>query len=368
MKLPVARVAVSESAASELRALARRTRSARVVAFRARIVLECSRGLNDCEVARLLRTTRLTVGFWRKRFNERGVDGLYDEPRPGAPRKITDVDVERVVTTTLETQPEGATHWSTRSLAKKLGLSHSAVMRIWHAFGLQPHRSDTFTLSNDPLLVEKVRDIVGLYMNPPANAMVLCVDEKSQIQAVNRSQPIIPMQLGQVELRTHDYERHGTTTLFAALNVATGNVIGRCHPRHRTSEFLKFLDLIDSSVPAELDLHLVLDNYTTHKTVAVKNWLLKRPRYHLHFTPTYSSWINQVERWFALLTEKQIKRGSHTSVKQLEQAIQRFLDCHNQDPKPFIWTKRADQILASISRFATATAKLACKEITDTPH
>jgi transposase len=368
MAQDAARIHLSDAQRDELESLARRRKTARIVAFRARIILACAKVSSDSQVARDLHTTRTTVGCWRKRFIEKGVDGLHDEPRSGAPRTITDEIVERVVTTTLETQPEGATHWSTRSLAKKLGVSHSAVMRIWHAFGLQPHRSGTFTLSNDPLLVEKVRDIVGLYMNPPANALVLCVDEKSQIQAVNRSQPIIPMQLGQVELRTHDYKRHGTTTLFAALNVATGNVIGKCLPKHRTSEFLKFLDLIDASAPSDLDVHLVLDNYTTHKTAAVKNWLLKRPRYHLHFTPTYSSWLNQVERWFALLTEKQIKRGSHTSVKQLEQAIQKFLDAHNQDPKAFVWTKGADQILHSIARFASTTAKLACEEITDTPH
>jgi transposase len=299
-----------------------------------------------------------TVSLWRSRFHEKRIEGLNDEPRPGAPRKIGDDAVEEVVRLALESKPQGETHWSTRSMAKKVGLTQTAVSRIWRAFGLQPHRSDGFILSNDPLLVDKVRDIVGLYMCPPTNALVLCVDEKSQIQALQRSQPVIPMQIGQTELQTHDYARHGTTTLFAALNHATGNVIGKCYPRHRSSEFVKFLDVIDVNVPKDLDVHLVLDNYATHKTDEVKRWLLKRPRYHLHFTPTHASWLNLVERWFALLTQKAVKRASHTSVSKLEMDIRNFIEANNTDPKPFKWHKTADEILASIARFATRTLVL----------
>jgi transposase len=326
--------------------------------MRAAVVLACAAGSNNKSVAQRLRVTPLTVGKWRSRFVRDRLDGLLDEPRPGAPRKVTDRQVEKVVTRTLETTPKGATHWSTRQMAKRSGLSHTTVSRIWQAFGLQPHRAETFKLSNDPLLVDKVRDIVGLYMNPPDNALVLCVDEKSQIQALDRTQPLLPMSPGQVQRRTHDYRRHGTTTLFAALDVATGNVIGATHRRHRSVELRKFLDLIDASVPAELDVHLVMDNYSTHKSPLIKNWLAKRPRYHVHFTPTYGSWINQVERWFGLLTQRQIKRGSHRSVPALEKAIKEFLAAHNDEPKPFIWRKTADQILASIARFAQRTVQI----------
>ncbi len=271
------------------------------------------------------------------------------------PARFLDGAVEAVVVKTLESMPKGATQWSTRQMAKAVGMSHDSVHRIWRAFGLKPHLTEGFQLSKDPLLVEKVRDIVGLYMSPPANAVILSVDEKSQIQALDRTQPLLPLRPGQAERRTPDYERHGTTTLFAALNVATGNVIGQCHPRHRAVEFRRFLDQIEASVPAELDIHVVVDNYATHKAPIIKAWLAKRPRYHLHFTPTHGSWLNQVERWFGLLTQRQIKRGAHKSVASLKIAIEEFLAAHNHEAKPFAWTKSADDILASIARFATRT-------------
>lgn len=346
---------VTDTQRTELERMAQQPRRSRSVAFRARIVLECTRGLSNSAVAAKLRTTGFTVGFWRNRFIAEGAAGLGDEPRPGAPRQIGDDKIEQVVRLTLEKTPKGATHWSSRGLAGRTGLSQSSISRIWRAFGLKPHRSENFQLSTDPLLIDKVRDIVGLYMNPPQSALVLCVDEKSQIQALSRSQPILPMRPGQLERRTHDYKRHGVTSLFAALNIATGGVIGKCYRRHRSVEFLNFLKQIDTSVPPDLDLHLILDNYGTHKTARVRRWLQKRPRYHLHFTPTHSSWLNQVERWFALLTQRQIRRGSHTSVRELEDAISEFIAVHNQNPKPFVWTKTADQILASIARFASAT-------------
>jgi transposase/transcriptional regulator with XRE-family HTH domain len=281
--------------------------------------------------------------------------GLQDDPRPGAPKKVSDRAVERIVTMTLESTPSGSTHWSTRDLAKRVGVSQSTVSRVWRAFKLQPHRVETFRLSNDPLFIDKVRDIVGLYMNPPDHAVVLCVDEKSQIQALERTQPLLPMRPGQPERRTHDYLRHGTTTLFAALDVATGEVLGQCYARHRAREFLRFLRTIDESVPESLDVHLILDNYATHKTPTVRRWLAKHPRFHVHYTPTYSSWINMVERWFALLSERKIKRGSHRSTRELETDIRSFLAQTNDHPKPFIWTKTADQILASLRRFCQYT-------------
>lgn len=339
----------------ELERIARQARSARSAAFRARIVLECARGASNAAVAAKLRTTGFTVGLWRNRFIAEGVAGLGDEPRPGAPREVGDEKIERIVRLTLENAPKGATHWSSRMLAAKTGLSQSTISRIWRAFGLKPHRAEDFQLSSDPLLVDKVRDIVGLYLDPPHHALVLCVDEKSQIQALSRTQPVLPMRVGQLERRTHDYTRHGVTSLFAALDIASGKVLGKCYRRHRSVEFLDFLKKIDAAVPADLDVHLVLDNYGTHKTALVHRWLLKRPRYHPHFTPTHASWLNQVERWFALLTQRQIKRGSHSSVQELEDAIREFIKVHNQQPKPFRWTKSADQILASIARFATAT-------------
>lgn len=352
---PTTRIELSEDDRAALERFTARARSARRLAFRARIILASASGLSDVDVAAKLRTSGHTVGKWRKRFLNDGIDGLLDEPRPGAPRKITDDAIEKVVVETLETTPKGATHWSTRQMAKHLGMSHTTVGRVWRAFGLKPHRSETFTISRDPMLVEKVRDIVGLYMSPPENALVLCVDEKSQIQALNRTQPVLPMRFGEVERRTHDYDRHGTTTLFAALDVATGNVIGKCYARHRAREFLKFLREIEANVPADLEVHLILDNYATHKTPAVHRWLAKRPRFHLHFTPTHASWLNQVERWFGLLTQRQLRRGSHTSVAALKKAIEEFLAVHNDDPKPFCWTATADDILGKIARFAQRT-------------
>ena len=278
------------------------------------------------------------------------LDGLLDAPRPGAPRTIDDARVDAVIAKTLETVPKNATHWSTRNVARETGLSQTAVSRIWRAFGLQPHRQETFKLSTDPLFVDKVRDIVGLYLAPPTKALVLCVDEKSQIQALDRTQPILPLAPGIPARRTHDYMRHGTM-LFAALDIASGEVIGELHRRHRSSEFLQFLRTIEASVPAALDIHLVMDNYGTHKTPKVRNWFARHPRFHVHFTPTSASWINQVERWFATLTEKQIRRGTHRSTRQLEQAIRSYLDTYNADPRPFVWSKSADDILASIERF-----------------
>ncbi|MGC2402344.1 MAG: IS630 family transposase [Acidobacteriaceae bacterium] len=346
---------VNNAQRAELERMARQSRSARSVAFRARIVLECAGGASNAAVAAKLRTTGFTVGLWRNRFIAKGVVGLGDEPRPGAPREIGDEKVEQVVRLTLEKTPKGATHWSSRMLAARTGLSQSTISRIWRAFGLKPHRTESFQLSTDPLLIDKVRDIVGLYLDPPHHALVLCVDEKSQIQALSRTQPVLPMRAGQQERRTHDYKRHGVTSLFAALDIATGSILGKCYRRHRSVEFLDFLKKIDGAVPVDLDIHLVLDNYGTHKTALVRQWLHKRPRYHLHFTPTHASWLNQVERWFALLTQRQIKRGSHRSIQELEAAIREFIAAHNQQPQPFRWTKSADQILASIARFATAT-------------
>ena len=340
----------------------RRHKTAQRLALRARIILQSARGLANREVAGKLGVHEATVCKWRGRFVGKRVDGLLDEPRPGTPRKTSDETVERIVTLTLETTPTDATHWSTRDLAKRVGVSQSTVSRVWRAFNLQPHRVETFRLSNDPLFIEKVRDIVGLYMNPPDHAVVLCVDEKSQIQALERAQPLLPMRLGQPERRTHDYVRHGTTTLFAALDVATGEVVGECYRRHRSVEFRRFLKRIDDAVPADLDIHLILDNYATHKTPAVQKWLAKRPRFHVHYTPTYSSWLNLVERWFARLSERWIKRASHRSTRELERDIRTFLRATNEHPKPFLWTKSADQILASIRRFCQYTLEAHQKE------
>jgi len=350
-------LAVSASEREVLERYVRRSRANRHLAFRAGIVLRCAAGETNSAVARALRTTNATVGKWRQRFVEERLDGLHDEPRPGAERTITDDQVEHVVVKTLETTPKGRTHWSTRSLAEKVGLSQSAVVRIWSSFGLQPHRTETFKLSTDPYLVEKVRDIVGLYLNPPEHAIVLCVDEKSQVQALDRTQPILPLRPGLPEQRTNDYERHGTTSLFAALDVATGKVIGECHRRHRHQEFLKFLDLVDSKLPPdEREVHLVLDNYGTHKAPRVIRWFARHPRYHLHFTPTSGSWVNQVERWFGKITEERIRRGSFESVRSLEKAIQEYLDHNNDNPKPFVWTADADLILGKIQRLCERTS------------
>lgn len=347
---------LSEPERRELEGLAARRKTAQALAQRARIVLLAAAGHANKEIAAQLSIDPNTVGKWRRRFLAERMDGLHDEPRSGAPRTVEDAQVEAVLTRTLESQPEGATHWSSRGMAKASGVSTSSVQRIWRAFGLQPHRAETFKLSTDPLFVDKVRDIVGLYMTPPANALVLCVDEKSQIQALDRSQPVHPMRPGQSERRSHDYVRHGTTSLFAALDIATGRVIGACYPRHRASEFRRFLDEIEAAVPSDLDVHLVMDNYATHKTPLIRDWLAKRPRWHVHLTPTGASWINQVERFFALLTERQIRRGVHRSVADLEAAIAAFLKAHNAQPKPFRWTKSASDILASVERFCLRVA------------
>lgn len=335
----------------KLELLARRPKTAQRVAIRSRIVLRAAEGMSNQEIAARLGVCGTTVGKWRERYRVHGMNGLLDEARPGAPRRITDAKVEEAVTQTLETLPRGATHWSTRSLAQKVGLSQTAVVRIWHSFGLQPHRAETFKLSTDPLLVEKVRDIVGLYLNPPEHAIVLCVDEKSQVQALDRTQPILPLRPGLPEQRTNDYERHGTTSLFAALDIATGKVIGKCQRRHRHQEFLKFMETVDSALPGDAgEIHLVLDNYGTHKTPKVVRWFARHPRYHLHFTPTSGSWVNQVERWFAKITEQRIRRGSFSSTAGLEKAIMEYLQHNNEQPKPFIWTADADLILGKIQR------------------
>ena len=338
-----------------LQSLAHRARSQPGLARRARVVLACAEGLNNKAVAKRLRCSLGMVGKWRSRFLKTRLEGLYDEPRPGAPRQVSDAQVERVVVQTLESTPRGETHWSTRGMAKATGLSRMTVSRIWHAFGLEPHRTDTFKLSPDPLLIEKVRDIVGLYMHPPDHALVLCVDEKSQIQALDRTQPLLPMRPGQIERRTHDYKRNGTTSLFAAFEVKTSQVIGQLHRRHRSVEFRRFLDRIEAQVPAELDVHFIMDNYGTHKTATIRKWFAKRPRFHVHFTPTYGSWLNLVERWFAELTNKRIRRGVFRSVRELEAAIREYIDVHNEDPRPFVWTRTADQILDSVARYAQRT-------------
>ena len=331
------RIELSHAERSELRARARRRKIARADAMRTEIVLLAADGMSNLAIAQRLGITRVTVATWRKRFAAKRLDGLVDEPRPGAPRKIGDDKIAEVVTTTLETMPAAATHWSTRSMAKASGLAPSTVHRIWRAFSLQPHRSETFKLSTDPLFVEKVRDIVGLYLDPPDRALVLCVDEKSQIQALDRTQPVLPLRPGQAERRTHDYKRHGTTSLFAALDVKAGTILSKCMPRHRAVEFRRFLDTVENNVPADLDIHVIMDNASSHKTKLIRDWFAKRPRWHTHFTPTSSSWINQVERFFALLTEQQIKRGAHRSIKELEAAIAAYIDVRNADPKPFRW-------------------------------
>jgi len=351
MGRPKAEIVLSDAEREQLVTWTRRRKTAQALALRSRIILECATGIDSKRVAQQISVTQQTVSKWRNRFAMDRLDGLLDAPRPGAPRTIDDARVDAVIAKTLETVPKNATHWSTRNMARETGLSQTAVSRIWRAFGLQPHRQETFKLSTDPLFVDKVRDIVGLYLAPPTKALVLCVDEKSQIQALDRTQPILPLAPGIPARRTHDYMRHGTTTLFAALDIASGEVIGELHRRHRSSEFLQFLRTIEASVPAALDIHLVMDNYGTHKTPKVRNWFARHPRFHVHFTPTSASWINQFERWFATLTEKQIRRGTHRSTRQLEQAIRSYLDTYNADPRPFVWSKSADDILASIERF-----------------
>jgi transposase len=344
------RVVLSDTERAELTSLEGRGKTCQGLAMRARIILACEAGQQNKDVAACLGVHPMTVGKWRRRFLTR-LEGLRDEPRVGAPRTIEDARIEAVIVRTLESQPRGATHWSSRGMARDCGLLTSTVQRIWRAFGLQPHRQETFKLSTDPDFVAKARDVVGLYVSPPSHAVVLCVDEKSQIQALDRSQTVLPMRPGQPERRSHDYMRHGTTSLFAALDVATGTVIGKCYPRHRTEEFRCFLDEIEARIPADLDVHLVWDNYATHKTKMIRDWLAKRPRWHVHLTPTSSSWLHQVERLFALLTERQLRRGVHRSVEELEAAINAFLDHHNANPKAFKWIKSAEDILAAIERF-----------------
>jgi transposase len=338
---------------AQLESWTRRRTSAQALALRSRIVLLAAQGMSNVEVARELGVQRNTVAKWRSRFVEHRLDGLTDEPRPGQPRKITDAQVEAVIVKTLESTPKDATHWSTRSMAAEVGLNQTAVHRIWKAFGLQPHRQDAWKLSRDPQFIEKVRDVVGLYLNPPERAVVLCVDEKSQIQALDRTAPTLPMLPGSPQRATHDYKRAGTSSLYAALDLATGKVIGRLHSRHRAIEFKRFLQTLDREVPPELDVHVVLDNSSTHKTPAIQKWLLAHPRFVLHFTPTSSSWLNLVERWFAELTTKKLRRGAHRSVRDLNADIRAWIETWNDDPKPYVWTKTADQILESIATYCT---------------
>jgi len=327
---------------------------------RAKVVLWSAAGQSNSEIAERLSWTKATVGKWRQRFVEHRVAGLYDELRPGRPRSIGEEQIAALLKRTLSRRPAGATHWSVRQAAHDSGISKSTVHRVFQAFAVQPHRSRNFKLSTDPFFIEKTRDIVGLYLNPPDHALVLCVDEKSQIQALNRTQPVLPMGLGYVEGMTHDYVRHGTTTLFAALDVATGAVFTECKPRHRHQEFLSFLRSLDACVPAQLDVHLVVDNYATHKHPKVRTWLAQRPRFHMHYTPTYSSWLNQVERWFGLITQRAIRRGSFRSVKELVQKIDDFVQHYNRKQRPFVWTATADSILAKIARL--------CSRISGTRH
>ena len=353
-------VVLSEEERARLERWARRPKSSQALAFRCRIVLAAADGLSSTEIAAQLGCTGSTVGRWRGRFARCGIDGLHDEPRPGKPRSIGDADVERVIVKTLEEQPANATHWSTRSMAAATGMSQSAVSRIWRAFGLKPHQTETFKLSPDPQFIDKVRDIVGLYLNPPEAAVVLCVDEKSQIQALDRSVPVLPLMPGVPARQTHDYIRNGTTNLYAALDVASGQVIAEMTPRQRAEEFRRFLNLIDASVPAHLDVHVVLDNSSTHKTPAIQRWLVRHPRFSFHFTPTYRSWLNLVERWFGELTTKWIKRSAHRSVRDLVASIRTWITLWNDDPKPFVWHKTADQILDSLAAY--------CRRINDSGH
>jgi transposase len=357
---PKAELVVSVEQRAVLERWARRPKTAQALALRARVVLGCAAGLSNGAVASELGVHAATVGKWRRRFVAEGLEGLLDEPRPGAPRRISDEQVEEVIRRTLEQQPADATHWSTRSMAAATGLSQSAISRIWRAFALQPHRIETFTLSADPLFVEKVRDVVGLYLDPPERALVLCVDEKSQIQALDRSRPTLPILPSTPARRPHDYLRHGTTSLFAALDIASGRVTHQLHRRHRALEFRKFLDLLDQTVPPALEVHLILDNYATHKTPAIQPWLLRHPRFLLHFIPKSSSWLNLVERWFAELSTKKLQRGAHPSVAALEADITAWAEHWNANPRPYIWTKTADEILANLARY--------CKQISDSGH
>ena len=361
MPNPVAvAIELSDEERVQLEAWTRRRTSAQALAQRSRIVLSAAEGLTNTEIAERLGVNRAMAAKWRSRFAEHRLDGLLDEPRPGRPRTVTDAQVEEVVVRTLETTPKDATHWSTRSMAREVGLTQSAVLRIWKAFGLQPHRQKAWKLSKDPQFIDKVRDVVGIYLDPPERAVVLCVDEKSQIQALDRTAPILPMLPGTPQRATHDYKRAGTSSLYAALDITSGKVIGALHSRHRAIEFKKFLQTIDREVPADLEVHLVLDNSSTHKTPAIRNWLAGHPRFVLHFTPTSSSWLNLVERWFAELTTKKLRRGTHRSVRQLNTDIRAWIETWNDNPRPFVWTKTADQILDSIARY--------CDRINESRH
>ena len=360
---PIAPLILSADERAYLERQVRRHRVARSLSERCRVILRCADGVPSKSVASEIGVHEHTVGKWRRRFLKDRIDGLLDEARPGRPRTIDDDQVAAVIERTLRSMPKDATHWSIRSMATETGFSHTTIRRIWNAFGLQPHRTETFKLSSDPLFVDKVRDIVGLYLSPPNRALVLSVDEKSQIQALDREQPVLPMMPGVPERRTRSYIRHGTTSLFAALDIASGFVIGKCYKRHRATAFLDFLKQINARVPKGLDIHIIMDNYATHKTAVIKNWLMRRPHYHVHFTPTSASWINQVERWFAELTRKQIRRGVHTSTNQLEADIRAFIERHNENPKPYRWTKSADEILASVKRFCHKTEQTLCGEL-----
>ena len=350
---PKAELRLTDDERVQLARWSRRAKSSQALALRSKIVLACADGADNKSVAGRLGCAEATVGKWRRRFVAQRLDGLVDEPRPGGPRSITDEQIEQVVVATLERTPKDATHWSRASMAAESGLSRSTVGRIWRAFSLKPHLSDTFKLSSDPLFIEKVRDVVGLYLDldPPERALVLCVDERSGIQALDRSAPVLPMMPGMPERRTHDYVRSGTTTLFAALDVASGAVIGSLHRRRRAVEFKKFLTKIDAEVPPDLDVHLICDNLSTHKTPAITTWLTAHPRFHLHFTPTSSSWLNQVERWFALLTDQRLRRGVHKSVPALEKDIRAWVKNWNENPRPFTWTKTADEILERLASY-----------------
>jgi putative transposase len=357
---PIVPLVISDEIRGELEALSNSRSLPYALVRRAQIILLSAAGMSIQDIGTKVGLSRVMVGLWRKRFLAQGLVGLYDEQRPGGPRSVSDEQVSVLIRKTLKTKPKGGTHWSCRSIAEETGLSKSTVQRVWQAFGIQPHRQKHFKLSTDPFFVEKVRDIVGLYLNPPDNAMVLCVDEKSQIQALDRTQPMLPIGLGYVEGVTHDYVRHGTTTLFAALDVASGRVLTRCTPKHRHQEFLQFLKQIDASVPRDLDIHLVVDNYATHKHPKVRRWLAARPRYHMHYTPTYSSWLNQVEIWFNLITQQAIRRGTFHSVKDLTKKIEAFVSQYNPKSKPFAWTATADSILKKVERL--------CKAIAGTGH
>lgn len=346
---PITTIELSNAEKEQLEAVVRRRRAARADVQRARVILLSAKGTTGKEIARRVGLSEPTVVKWRQRFLTHRCLGLSELPRPGAPRRVSDEQIEEIIRQTLESTPPEATHWSTRGMAKRCGFSRQTISRIWRTFGLQPHRSEHFTLSKDPYFVDKVRDVVGLYLDPPANALVLCVDEKTQVQALERSQPVLPMRPGQPERRTHDYYRHGTLSLFAALEVATGRVISATKPKHRSAEFLSFLRQVEKEVPAGLDIHAVLDNYATHKTDAVESWLRKHPRWHMHFIPTHSSWLNQVERFFAKITNERIRRGVFRSVGELQKSIEAYIANHNQAPKPFRWTASADLILEKVA-------------------